>query len=66
MTGSCGIFKPEDVHVVMTSSAFSTEGSDGGKRIVDTKRRHDSREDRLAGRARSQYRQESEASKTER
>ena len=30
----------------MASSAFLTEGSDGGGRIVDTKRRQDSQEDR--------------------
>ena len=45
MTGSSRNLKPEDDQVVMTSSALSTEGSDGGGRIVDTKRRQDSRED---------------------
>ena len=34
MTGSSGMLKPGDAHVVMTSSAFSTEGSDGGGRIA--------------------------------
>ena len=37
----------------MTSSAFSTDGSDGGGRIVDTKCRLDSREDRSTGKVRS-------------
>ena len=37
---------PEDVQLVMTSSSFLTEGSDGDGRIADTKRRLDSREDR--------------------
>ena len=37
----------------MTSSAFTTEESDGGGRIVDAKRRQDSREDRYVGRSRS-------------
>ena len=45
LTGIYGIFKPDDVQVVMTLSAFSTEGSDGGGRIAETKRRQDSRED---------------------
>ena len=36
----------------MTSSALSTDGSDGGGRIADTKRRQCSREDRKAERAR--------------
>ena len=53
LTGSSGITKPEDVQVVMTSSAPSIEVSDGGGRIADTKRRQDSQEDRQTGRARS-------------
>ena len=44
--GSSGIFRPEDVLVVMTSSAFLNKRSDGGERVVDTKHRLDSREDR--------------------
>ena len=35
--GSSGIIRPGDVQVAMTSSAHSTEGSDGGERIADTK-----------------------------
>ena len=46
-------FKPEDILVVMTSSAFSTKGSDGRGRIDDTKHRQDSCEDRWVGRAKS-------------
>ena len=34
---------PEDVQVVMTSYAFSTDGSESGWRIVEAKRRQDSR-----------------------
>ena len=37
----------------MTSSALSTEGSDGGGRIADIRRRQESQEDRQTGRARS-------------
>ena len=33
--GIYGIFKTEDVQVVMASSALSTEGRDGGRRIVE-------------------------------
>ena len=46
MTGSSVIIQPHDVQVAMTSSAISIVGLHGGGRIVDTKLRHDSREDR--------------------
>ena len=43
---SSGIAKPDEVHVAIISSALSTVGSDVGGKIVDTKRRQNSREDR--------------------
>ena len=46
LTGSSEIIKQEDIQVVMTSSAFSTEGSYGGGRIADIKCRQDSRKDK--------------------
>ena len=46
LTGSSGFLRAKDVQVEMTSSAFSTEGSDGCERIADTKCRQDSHEDR--------------------